>query len=284
MVAITGAAGCLGKLARIECEAMGLKVLGIDLPDPRCQGGPGLPGAQVADSTKVDRACDLAAPGGLPDRLLEGCGTLVHLAGDGRPGAPFEDVLQNNIVATHRIFEEARRAGVRRVVFASTNHTQNGSTMAKGSPSGIDWQRLESLGGCASVRTTDPLGRAGPDSFYAVSKLTGEALGSLYARAWGAFEFVALRIGWCLYDSADALRGTDCEDYLRAMYCSRRDFRGFLRGALTCKLDGDPNHGFLTAYAVSRNGKRMFDIEGSVKALGYEPQDDAEDHFAQADV
>merc|ERR1719382_1995963 len=103
--------------------------------------------------------------------------------------------MPNNIVATYNVLEAARRAGVRRVVFASSNHTQHGETMARGSPGGMDLARLEALGGPASVSASDSLSRVGPDSFYAVSKLCGESLGYLYSRVFGASEFVALRIG-----------------------------------------------------------------------------------------
>mmetsp|Transcript_48195 Transcript_48195/g.153827 ORF Transcript_48195/g.153827 Transcript_48195/m.153827 type:complete len:315 (+) Transcript_48195:121-1065(+) len=279
IVAITGAAGFLGQLVRQECDDLGLRVMGIDLAEPHCQGGPKIPGAMVADASKVDKVCDLGAEGAQVDGLLEGCSCLVHLAADGRPSAGFlESVLPNNITATYRILEEARRAGVKRVVFASSNHVQHGETATGGSPGGMDWARLDALGGVASLRTTDPLARAGPDSFYGVSKLCGEALGSLYSRFLGAFEFVALRIGWCLYDKPTALRGTENEAYLRSMWLSQRDFRGFVRGALTADLTR--HRGFLVAYAVSRNGRRLFDIEESVQDLGYDPLDDAEDYFS----
>jgi len=244
-----------------------------------CQGGPGIPGARVVDQTKIDKPCDLTDPDGITG-ILECCDTLVHLAADGRPSADFlKDVLPNNITATYHILEEARRAGVKRVVFASTNHTQHGETMANGSPGCMDWSRLDALGGPASLRASDPLAKAGPDSFYGVSKMCGEAIGYLYARVFSAFEFVALRIGWCLYDDPTALVGTENEDYLRAMWLSRRDFCGFLTGALTADLG--QCRGFLVAYAISRNGRRPFDIEDSLMSLGYSPKDDAEKYFGE---
>ncbi|CAE8630257.1 unnamed protein product, partial [Polarella glacialis] len=133
----------------------------------------------------------------------------------------------------------------------------------------------------ASIRISDPLGRAGPDSFYGVSKVCGEAMGYLYSRVQKSFDFVALRIGWCLYDEPTALRGTDCEDYLRSMWLSQRDFRGFLRAALLADLAD--RQGFVLAYAVSRNGRRVFDLEESMQSLGYDPVDDAEEYFSKVD-
>mmetsp|Transcript_20204 Transcript_20204/g.53348 ORF Transcript_20204/g.53348 Transcript_20204/m.53348 type:complete len:509 (-) Transcript_20204:33-1559(-) len=142
-----------------------------------------------------------------------------------------------------------------------------------GGSSGVDHGRLGQLGGPGSVKLGDPMWRTGPDSFYGVSKLTGEALGYLYARVQSDFEFVALRIGWCLYDSVDHLKGSNLDDYHRAMWLSRRDFKGFLRHAMSCDLSGEPHRKYLVAYAVSRNRGRLFDLKESTRALGYEPLD-----------
>lgn len=281
-VAITGVAGFLGQLARQSCEELGLEVIGFDLVEPRCQGGPTITGASVARSAKVDRCtADLSEEGAL-EGAFDGCDTVIHLAADGRPHADFlSDVLPSNIQGTFRVLEEAQRAGVRRVIFASTNHTQHGATMQLGSHAGsMDWSRLGSLGGPASLKISDPLGRAGPDSFYGVSKICGEAMGYLYARVHRSLEFVALRIGWCLYDRPTDLAGNECEAYLRSTYLSKRDFRGFLQGALNCDLAR--HQGFLIAYAVSRNGLRMFDLKESVENLGYNPVDDAEEYYDDA--
>ena len=59
--------------------------------------------------------------------IFEGCSHVIHLAAQGSPGASFEEVLSANVVATYNVLEEAKRANVKRVVFASTNHTQHGS-------------------------------------------------------------------------------------------------------------------------------------------------------------
>ncbi|CAL1172728.1 unnamed protein product, partial [Cladocopium goreaui] len=152
-------------------------------------------------------------------------------------------------------------------------------------PGRMSWTKLQQLGGAASIRLSDPLGRTGPDSFYAVSKVFGEALGYLFSRVWmlrdvhQSFEFVALRIGWCLYEKPTDLKGDECEDYLRCMFLSQRDFKGFLRAAL--QRDLARHQGFLIAYAVSRNGLRSFDLQETIETLGYHPVDDAEDYYTE---
>lgn len=57
--------------------------------------------------------------------IFEGLDAVIHLAADPLTDAPWESVLNNNIVATYNVFEEARRANVSKIVFASTNHTQH---------------------------------------------------------------------------------------------------------------------------------------------------------------
>ena len=44
---------------------------------------------------------------------------VIHLAGNPSGGAPWEDILQNNIIGTYNVFEAARQNGVRRIAFAS---------------------------------------------------------------------------------------------------------------------------------------------------------------------
>eukprot|EP00913_Durusdinium_trenchii_P017386 g16345.t2 len=212
--------------------SLGFEVLGIDLASPRCQGGPRKAGSGVANVSKVDVALDMSQEGALVG-VLEGCTEVIHLAADGRPSADFiSEVLPSNIKATYHLLQEAERAKVKRVIFA--NHTQHGATMALGGHCGtMSWERLQAVGGPASIALGDSLSRAGPDSFYAVSKLTGEAMGYLYSRVHQSFEFVALRIGWCLYDKPTDLQGDACE----------------------------AREGFLVAYAVSRNGFRSFQLE-----------------------
>ena len=63
--------------------------------------------------------------------IFGGLDAIIHLAADKGSAAPWESVLTNNIVTTYNVFEEARRAGVVRIVFASTNHVQHGQSMAK---------------------------------------------------------------------------------------------------------------------------------------------------------
>ena len=127
--------------------------------------------------------------------------------------AAWEQVRDHNLEAMYQVMEECRRSQVRRMVFASTNHTQHGNTILT---------TPETLDPAKKVRMK--LGdRPNPDSLYAVSKLFGENIGKLYSERFG-IEFVGLRIGWIVPENTPlVMQGTPAEDYLRAMFLSHRE-------------------------------------------------------------
>src|SRR4029453_2968343 len=85
----------------------------------------------------------------------------------------WETILQANIIGCYNLFEAARRHGVERVVFASSNHAIG------------FYPRRRRIGIDVAVR---------PDSRYGVSKAFGEALGALYAFKHG-LRVTCIRIG-----------------------------------------------------------------------------------------
>src|SRR6185369_13215791 len=80
---------------------------------------------------------------------------------------------QANIIGTYNIFEAARRNGVKRIVFPTSNHA-------------VGFYRRD--------QTIDHRVYPKPDGRYGVSKVFGEALGSLYADKYG-MEMYMIRIG-----------------------------------------------------------------------------------------
>ncbi len=103
-IAITGGGGTIGRILRDGLsDAYAIRT--IDLMP--------LEGVDVvADTRNLDRT----------QAAFAGAGTVVDLAADAGVRTPWEDVRENNLAATVAALEAARRAGVRRVVFASTNH------------------------------------------------------------------------------------------------------------------------------------------------------------------
>ncbi|PWH05896.1 NAD-dependent epimerase [Brachybacterium endophyticum] len=174
--------------------------------------------------------------------LMDGVDTVVHLAGSASPESEWEAVLEANIVGQRNVLEAAHRAGVRRVVLASSNHAMGGYDRHEQWPvyaSQVPW----------------------PDSLYGVSKVFGEALGRYYHDHTG-LEVIALRIGWM---SEDPL-STDV-DLLRAMWLSPDDAARAVRSAIEAEVT------FGLYYAISANPNRRWDITDTMLDLGYRPQD-----------
>jgi len=203
---------------------------------------------------------------------FEGLDAVIHLAGASHPRFSWESFLNKNIVATYNVFEEARRAGVVKVVYASSNHVQYGGIMlSPTNPLYLLSPFYKKHRGY--VRINDP---ATPDSYYAVSKLFGENLGWYYSKMHN-IQCVVLRIGDISeQDDRSSEKGTDREDFVRAMFLSRRDCIEAFRRSL--QIDTE----YLIAYAISDNDRRVFDMKETMEKLGTNPQDNSEDYFTEA--
>ena len=252
-VGITGAAGDIGTTLRegfSERYALVLYDRKEIEPDPN--GSP---------TRMVDLSDESALRG-----EFSGLDVVIHLAADRDPGAAWEQVLQHNITATYNVFNEAVRAGVRKIVFATTNHTQHGYTMDR-VPESLN------LGFYEQQRLLTLNDLPHPDSLYAVSKLFGENLGRYFVTT-ANIQFIGLRIGWPVpEDDASVKKGTVSEDYLRAMFLSKRDcVEAFVRAI---EVDAP----YMLAYAISRNDRRVFDLEITEKTLEFHPRDNAEIFF-----
>ncbi len=226
-VLITGAGGSIGKALHEGLrDTYDLRLHYRTIPD-----GPGDEDRVAADITSLEATLPIA----------EGIDTIVHLAGDPRVPAPWDSVFQNNIAGTYNVLEAARIAGVRRVIFASTNHVMGMYDR------NAEWPVYNHL----PVR---------PDSLYGVSKACGEALGRHYYDAFG-LSFIGLRIGWFMATP------NMTNDVGRAMWLSPRDCVQVVR----CAVETQEEFGVF--YAISDNPNRRWDTTDTRIKLGYRPQD-----------
>ncbi len=186
--------------------------------------------------------------------LFQGLDALIHLAGDPRPNAPAVSTQYNNFVTTSYVFEAAKQAGVKKVIFASSNFYHEGAIQAI--LRGNSRQKI--------LLTDNPT----PLSLYGKSKVFGENLG-LHLTHFG-LQFVALRIGWTVPEDNPALYGGL---YMRSVFCSQRDLIQYFSQALVIQKD------FVVAFAVSNNQKGIFDLTETCEQLKIMPQDDAEAYF-----
>jgi len=164
---------------------------------------------------------------------------IIHLAGVAREGK-WDAIVQSNIQATINIFEAAQACGVKRVVFASTNHV-------------IGFYRSKD-----QIGTKEP---PRPDTRYAVSKVFGEALGRYHADKYG-LSVICLRIGSfrkSVTTSRELMTWLSPDDCVRLAIAS---------------IEARNIH-FEVIYGVSANDRRMWINDGS-KNIGYVPQDNSE--------
>ena len=157
---LTGAAGGLGKALR---ERLKLNCTTLRLSDREDFGQ-----AQAGEEVVLADLADAAAV----DAMVEGVNAIVHLGGVSVEG-PFTPILQANILGVFNLYEAARKHGVKRVVFASSNHV-----------TGFYRQ-------CETITADHP---ARPDGMYGVSKAFGEDLSRLYFDRYG-IETACVRIG-----------------------------------------------------------------------------------------
>jgi uronate dehydrogenase len=232
-IVLSGAAGRIGTYLRREDGGLAARGWRLHLVDTVEPDDVGPDEAFTAADLSDEEATETLA------QAMAGADGVVHMA-----GIPSEDtwtrIRRANIDGTYRVLEAARRAGVRRVVLASSNHAVGFY------PTG-------------EVARTDE--RPRPDSYYGVSKVAMEALGSLYADKYG-LEVVSLRIGLC----AERPRTTFDLGIWLSPADSVRLVDAALRGPVT-----EPT----VAFGISANTRAWWDVS-SARALGYRPQDDAE--------
>ena len=160
--------------------------------------------------------------------------------------ASWESVLEKNIQGVYCTYEACRKKGVKRVIFASTNHV-----------TGFYEQE--------GVYTTPELPER-PDSLYGVSKAFGEDLGRYYVDEHG-LEVICLRIGSFQPDSAVIERQGDriLSTWLSHRDCVQLVWRG---------IEADVRFGIY--FGISANTRAYWDIQSARQELGYAPEDDAE--------
>jgi uronate dehydrogenase len=179
------------------------------------------------------------------EKIVPGIDGIVHLGGYSTNG-PWPMIHSANIVGCYNLFEAAYRAGVKRIVFASSNHVVG------------FYPREQKIGVDVTVR---------PDSYYGVSKAFGEALGALYAEKHG-LRVTCLRIG----NVGDA----PIDKRRLSIWLEPRDLLQLIRIGLE-----HPDVRFEIFYGMSDNEDAWWDNANAAR-FGYRPQHRARDFVAQA--
>lgn len=227
---LTGAGGALGAVLRPSLASL-------------CQT------LRVSDRValpKLERTEEMAIAaledGPAVDALATDVDAIVHFGGT--MVESWDSILNANVIGMYNLYEAARRHGVKRVVYASSNHA---------------------TGFYPTKQRIDPSDPVRPDCLYGVSKTWGESLSRLYFDRYG-IETACLRIG-SAFPEPTSLR-------MLATWISYGDLQRLVAACLTAPLVGH-----VILYGVSRNSAGFWH-NGGAAHIGYEPLDSADDYRA----
>jgi len=224
---LTGAAGRLGSYLREPLTRMCDELVSTDLADDI---------GKLYDGESYIKAdlTDLSAM----EKLLEGADMVVHFGAIGDE-APWDDILQSNIIGAYNVWEAAYRNGVKRVVYASSVHAVG--MHLKTDTIGLDAPHK-------------------PDTYYGLAKCFAEDLASLYWDKRG-IESVCMRIFSCAQATNARSIGT---------WLSYDDLIHLVERSID-----SPVVGFTKVWGISNNDRAVVD-NSKAGHLGYRPKDNAE--------
>jgi uronate dehydrogenase len=231
---LSGAAGGLGKELRSRlkpfCDVLRLSDI-----------------AELGEAQAFEEIvrCDLADKAGV-NALLQGCDAVVHMGGLSTEHS-FEQILEANIKGVFHLYEAARVHGVKRVVFASSNHV-------------IGFHKQGEVIDANCVKR--------PDSYYGLSKSFGEDLSRFYFDRYG-IETACLRIGSSFPEAKDRR--------MLVTWLSYRDLTELIRCCLFA-----PKLGHTIVYGASDNRDKWWD-NSQAAHLDFQPQDTSEPFRAKAE-
>tara|TARA_B100001142_G_scaffold330224_1_gene397129 strand:- start:128 stop:892 length:765 start_codon:yes stop_codon:yes gene_type:complete len=245
-ILITGVSGLVGSLLAVSLKGE-YEVSGVDLQD-----SVHVP-TMKADCTILEEI--------LP--AFSGIDTVIDLASNPNQYSKWDVIHDVNLKCTSNTLEAAREYGVKRVIFASSNHASGMhefdkpySQIVEGDYAGMQSNQIPLI-------TTDMPVR--PDGPYGVAKAFGEAAGRFYSDQYG-LSCLSVRIGTL------NVEGKPINHRQFATLISHSDlvqlFRKCIEAPLTLKYG--------IYYGVSNNTWRFWDIKNSESDIGYNPQDNAE--------
>jgi uronate dehydrogenase len=221
---LTGAGGGLGTVLRERIKPWSEIVRLSDVIDL----GPARAGEEIMQCDLADKPAVL--------RMLEGVDAVLHFGGISLE-EKFEPIMQANILGLANLYEAVHKAGVRRVVYASSNHV---------------------TGFYRTTETVDADMPLRPDGFYGLSKCFGEALSRYYYDRFG-IETVCLRIGSSFPEPKNARMLTT--------FLSYDDLVELIRCSLFT-----PRVGHTITYGISDNDAIWWD-NSKAAHLGFRPKD-----------
>ncbi len=244
-IVITGISGCIGHIIYEHLKER-WAISGIDL-----RGSEDLP-VTIADINDYDSLFS----------IFNDTYAVVHLAANANANDSWDAIVSPNILGIRSVFEVAHKAGVKKVIFASSNHVMGlyeqdepYRSIVAGRYEGITPSNIPKIDHTMPIR---------PDGYYGVSKAFGEALGRYYAEKFG-MQVVCIRIGTVNRGN----RPRNIREYATLFL-----YRDLVSLVEKCLLN--QNIKFEIFYGVSSNKWRFWDITHISDCLGWTTEENAE--------
>lgn len=234
-IVLTGAAGEIGRMLRTGLAREGVTLRLVDIQE--------LEAAGERESVEIFQGS--ITDGAFMQRVCDGADAVIHMASL-LDNHTWENYLEVNINGTRTVLEAARLSGIRRIVIASSHHAVGFHPKYDGA-SAPDYMYPR------------------PDSFYGVTKVTGEALGSLYHDRYG-MNVICLRIA--------SYQPVPSDTRQLGHWLSPTDCLGLVDAALSAEEPG-----YKIVWGVSDNTRRWMSLD-EAESIGYKSADNAED-FAE---
>ena len=236
-ILITGGTGIIGNILKQELNKdYNISILDkIDSSDPNSFVG------DISDFNSIQES-------------FKNQDVVIHLAADRRSHGELESVIKNNIEGTYNVFEAAKENGVKRIIFASSNHATGGFYMV---PPWSDVFNGNFDKVPANYKLIDETDRIKPDGYYGVSKAFGEALGSYYSDFYN-LSSIHLRIGWVISDDDPTFSSESL-----SLWLSHKDLAQITRKS----VEAPESLKYGVFYATSDNYWKIYNIEKAKKIL-----------------
>lgn len=252
-VLITGMSGLIGGVLQKQLQGSHqLSALNrSDVPGVTCHRG------DIADLESIKPA-------------FEGVDVVVHLAAAVGPEITWDQHLPSNIVGTYNVFEAARMAGVKRIIFASTGWVTDSGVVVTDHETGYPYN-LIAEGRFDEVKKPWPMitheSPLRPVNLYGCTKIWGEALGRYYSDAFD-MSVIVVRIG--------AVTKEDKPKFMRqkAIWSSHRDIAQLLQKC----VEAPDSLRWDIFFGVSNNTWGFRDFSHAQQILGYQPLDNSEQY------
>ena len=193
------------------------------------------------------------------EQAFQNIDTVIHMAADPNSEAPWESVLENNIEGSYHLFEAAKRAGVRRVIYASSIQVSFGYYFNVEPYKSIREGNYENVPAAFERITSDD--PTWPVNLYGASKVFGEALARMYSST-SDLSCICIRMG-----------GVHSKDKVPKPVASNACTRNDMVRLIEHCIQSSDTLDFEIFYGTSNNDLQWTDNKNAAEKRGYVPED-----------